>query len=249
MPQVKRAPQPKQVQAQEQQKQPLLKQFTTFTKTTPGFERSLRLIQALSQIASDLSTHNAVTATRWATAKSQIALTRRYFRFLNFIDSFDRVYTLLVHGGDGDNAGAVSTMLDLGKSSALGVYVLLEDLTILHAMGIYPQTPWSIDIQTQAYKFWFWGLALSVIGAMWSLLFSSGSSQSKENENENEKGKGDTSGSRTLVKRVIVDGCDLMIPGSSLGWISMGSEMVGMLMVLSTVVSMGDVWRRANGLN
>jgi len=57
---------------------------------------------------------------------------RRYFRFLNFIDSFDRVYTLLVHGGD--NASIVSTMLDLGKSSALGVYVLLEDLTIVRPL-------------------------------------------------------------------------------------------------------------------
>jgi len=74
MAQVKRAPQLKQVHAQKQQKQPLLKQLTTFTTTTPGFERTLRLIQALAQIASDLSSHNAETATRWATAKSQIAL-------------------------------------------------------------------------------------------------------------------------------------------------------------------------------
>ncbi|OJJ86238.1 PEX11 domain protein [Aspergillus glaucus CBS 516.65] len=245
MAQAKHASQPKQTQLQKQQKQPLLKQFTTFTKTTPGFERSLRLLQALSQIASDLSTHNVVTATRWATAKSQIALTRRYFRFLNFIDSFDRAYTLLVHGGDGD-AGTVSTMLELGKSSALGIYVLLENLTILHAMGIYPQTPWARDIQTQAYKFWFWGLALSVLGGIWSLLFSSGTSaQSRKNEKVTPPS---TTASKTLMKRVIVDGCDLMIPGSSLGWVSMGSEIVGMLMVLSTVVSMGDVWRRANGL-
>jgi len=117
-------------------------------------------------------------------------------------------------------------------------------------MGIYPQTPWSSDIQTQAYKFWFWGLALSVIGAVWSLLFSCGSSKlEKRNEKEKEKVKGNTSTGRTFMKRVIVDGCDLMIPGSSLGWISLGSEMVGMLMVLSTVVSMGDIWRRANVLN
>lgn len=113
-------------------------------------------------------------------------------------------------------------------------------------MGIYPQTPWARDIQTQAYKFWFWGLALSVLGGIWSLLFSSGTSaQSKKNEKATPPS---TTASKTLMKRVIVDGCDLMIPGSSLGWISMGSEIVGMLMVLSTVVSMGDVWRRANGL-
>lgn len=78
------------------------------------------------------------------------------------------------------------------------------------------------------------------------MLFSSGTSaQSKKNEKATPPS---TTASKTLMKRVIVDGCDLMIPGSSLGWVSMGSEIVGMLMVLSTVVSMGDVWRRANGL-
>lgn len=112
-------------------------------------------------------------------------------------------------------------------------------------MGIYPQTPWARDIQTQAYKFWFWGLALSVLGGIWSLLFSSGTSAQSKNEKATPPS---TTASKTLMKRVIVDGCDLMIPGSSLGWVSMGSEIVGMLMVLSTVVSMGDVWRRANGL-
>lgn len=116
-------------------------------------------------------------------------------------------------------------------------------------MGIYPQTPWARDIQTQAYKFWFWGLAMSVIGGVWSLLFSNNDTNSQSKKNENEKATPpSTMASKTLMKRVIVDGCDLMIPGSSLGWISMGSEIVGMLMVLSTVVSMGDVWRRANGL-
>lgn len=117
----------------------------------------------------------------------------------------------------------------------------------LHAMGVYPQTPWASDIQTQAYKFWFWGLAMSVLGGVWSLLLNSGSSVQSKNDNEKRKWRGDTGASKTLIKRVIVDGCDLVIPGSSLGWISMESEMVGMLMVLSTVVSMEDVWRRVNG--
>lgn len=77
MAQLKSASKSKQPQPKQQEKQqPPLKQFINFTKTTPGFERSLRLIQALSQIVADVSAHDAVKAARWATAKSQLALSK-----------------------------------------------------------------------------------------------------------------------------------------------------------------------------
>lgn len=116
--------------------------------------------------------------------------------------------------------------------------------TQFHAMDIYPSTTWINNIQTEAYKFWFYGLALSVLGAVWSL-FTTTTTTSGQSKKRNEK----SAATATLVKRVIVDGCDLMIPGSLLGWMSIGSETVGMAMVLSTVVSMRDVWIQANGLN
>lgn len=93
-------------------------------------------------------------------------------------------------------------------------------------MDIYP-VPWNDTVTMEGFKFWFYGLFLSVLGGVWLLLAGSGTT------------------SKTQMKRVIVDACDLLIPGSFLGWIGVGNAMVGMAMVLSTVLSGGDVWARA----
>lgn len=64
---------------QKQQQRPkaqpsLAQQFNNFTDTTAGLEKTLRLIQALAQIIVEVSSHDVVTAARWSTAKSQLAL-------------------------------------------------------------------------------------------------------------------------------------------------------------------------------
>lgn len=48
------------------------------------------------------------------------------------------------------------------------------------------------------------------------------------------------------MKRVLVDGCDLLIPGAFLGWFGLGDDAVGVAMVVSTVVSGRDIWRGIN---
>lgn len=66
---------PKQQLKQQPKAQPsLVQQFANFTKTTAGLEKTLRLIQALAQIIAEVSSHDVVTAARWSTAKSQLAL-------------------------------------------------------------------------------------------------------------------------------------------------------------------------------
>lgn len=69
----KQPKQPKQPKQQPQQPS-LVQQFANFTKTTAGLEKTLRLIQALAQIIAEVSSHDVMTAARWSTAKSQLAL-------------------------------------------------------------------------------------------------------------------------------------------------------------------------------
>jgi hypothetical protein len=49
-----------------------------------------------------------------------------------------------------------------------------------------------------------------------------------------------------LVKSLIVDACDLVIPGSVLGWIPASTTQVGIVMIVSTLVASGDIWAQAN---
>ena len=52
-----------------------LKRFTNFTSTSAGLERVLRLVQALVQIAGEVTVHNVIAA-RCLVAKSQLGLGR-----------------------------------------------------------------------------------------------------------------------------------------------------------------------------
>jgi hypothetical protein len=52
-----------------------LKQFTNFTSTSAGLERVVRLVQALAQIAAEVTVHNVIAA-RCLVAKSQLGLGR-----------------------------------------------------------------------------------------------------------------------------------------------------------------------------
>ncbi|KAE8373356.1 peroxisomal biogenesis factor 11 [Aspergillus bertholletiae] len=232
-----------------------LRQFSNFTRTTAGLEKTCRLIQSFAQIAIELEiTPASTTIAQWETARSQIALTRRFFRFFSFIDCFSQVYGLL---GGAQDQGLFMTLVEIGRWSCLGLYLVLEDLTILHAMDVHP-VAWNAPVLVEAFKFWFYSLALSVFGAVCGLLFTSSSSRSKTSGNDEKKdtkndekavSKSDDSQSKAqrtaLMKRIVVDGCDLLIPGVFVGWMQISDLVIGVTMVISTVVSGGDAWVKA----
>lgn len=64
---------------------------------------------------------------------NNITTARRYFRFFAFIPCFERVLAIL--GGD-FSSGWILSMIQLAKFSALGVYLVLEDLTIVFSLSL-----------------------------------------------------------------------------------------------------------------
>ncbi|KAL5358770.1 peroxisomal biogenesis factor 11 [Aspergillus floccosus] len=225
----------------------LVNQFSNFTRTSAGLEKTLRLLQAAAQIATEV-TVDQVSALRWGQARSQFALTRRFFRFFNFIDCFERVFSLL---GGHSSDGFLLLAIELVRWSCLGLYFLLEDLTILHAMNIYPVS-WNKPVLVEAYKFWFYALSLSIVSSLWRLVFSAEQpATTKQSKGEKatkaaaEKALAVKGQRNALVKRIVVDGCDLLIPGTFVGWIEASDLTVAMAMVASTLVSGRDVWVNA----
>lgn len=111
-------------------------------------------------------------------------------------------------------------------------------------MNVWP-VPWNTPVLVEANKFWFYALCLSIVGAVVEILGSLLSTGvQKKGKNGGAKG-GRAQPTAPLVKRIVVDGCDLLLPGTFLGWIEAGDFTVGVAMVLSTVVASGDVWARA----
>lgn len=120
-------------------------------------------------------------------------------------------------------------------------------------MNIHP-VPWALSLQTEANKFWFYGLSLSVLGSAW-VLFSGVTGIGNGGANKaSSKSKGSSKSnsirtkrwSSTAMKRIVVDACDLLIPGALLGWTGVGREVVGVGMVVSTLISGRDIWRGVN---
>ena len=95
---------------------------------------------------------------------------------------------------------------------------------------------------------------MSIFGAVYELVFhcilaGNGGRPAAEKGKEKE---GDSKGkpvpsATPLIKRIVVDGCDLLIPGLFLGWTPIGDFGVGLAMLLSTVVTARDIWINVNG--
>ncbi|RJE24116.1 PEX11 domain protein [Aspergillus sclerotialis] len=235
----------------------LLKQFANFTDSTAGLEKTLRLIQALCQIVSEVTLDNAL-AKRCLIVKSQLALSRRYFRFLGFIPCIEGVFNIL---GGNISLGSILTIIELAKFSALGIYFVLEDLTILHAMNVY-LVPWNEPVLIESNKFWFYGICLSILSAVVELLFlfsrpattvtKKRANGAKENGSTKENESSETIQAQKqsqkimpLLKGIVVDGCDLLLPGTFLGWIQADELSVSAAMVVSTIVASGAIWEAA----
>ncbi|KAJ5112784.1 hypothetical protein N7532_000829 [Penicillium argentinense] len=221
----------------------MISQFNRFVNNGAGLEKTLRLIQSAAQVAAVFTVGS--TAVRLTTTKLQLALSRRFFRFFGFIDSFQRVSALLTKEG----MGSVPGWLELAKWTCFGLYFVLEDLTILHAMGVWA-VPWEERVMREANTFWFYALSFSLAGTVYALLFSNstapaskGKNGKKKNGRKNEKAVSRVDSS-ALMKQIVVDGCDLLIPAELLDWMPTGDLVIGSTMILSTLLTGQDIWAK-----
>lgn len=117
-------------------------------------------------------------------------------------------------------------------------------------MGVYT-VPWEERVMREANQFWFYALSFSLLGAVYALLSSPSSGRTskttdgrKKNGRKNEKTDQTTVNSSALVKQIVVDGCDLLIPAALLNWMPTGDLVLGVTMVISTVLTGQSIWNR-----
>ncbi len=119
-------------------------------------------------------------------------------------------------------------------------------------------TTWAAVLYVEAMRFWFCSLILSILVGMvelWSLhgqdvVFGKGGELKGEKSEESATNRKDSLTRerdlkrKKIMKKLVIDGCDLLIPGSTTGWIVASSATVGMLSVVSTVLAGVDIWSR-----
>jgi peroxin-11B len=123
-------------------------------------------------------------------------------------------------------------------------------------MGICTTT-WAAGVFVEAMKFWFYSLSLGIIVGVVQLyqlymepvVVSEKKTEVGEKSKENEKviqmeiTERKEKRSKT-IKKIVIDGCDLFIPGSTTGWMAVSTAKVGMLSVVSTVLAATDIWTK-----
>lgn len=99
---------------------------------------------------------------------------------------------------------------------------------------------WGPSVFREAQKFWFYAIAASFINNAGIGLLRAASEMPKAMTAEERVYNG------LNTKAFIVDGCDLLIPGSFLGWIPVEALYVSIAMSISSIISMTLLWKKIN---
>ncbi|OQU97435.1 hypothetical protein CLAIMM_03365 isoform 2 [Cladophialophora immunda] len=178
------------------------------------FERTLKLLQSLSQIGATFGPPGSHQVLRWTTAGNQFALGRRYLYFFKWINCWMTAYRLLQgskkpsskYSTNGEktqvqftptgfktsgNHDNIKSLLGALKFSLLGMFLFLEMFTILNAMSITDHG-WARSLQLEAWKLWFYSLIVSVSLGLYELfrLSSKPPQALKSGSSKDEKSQG-----------------------------------------------------------
>jgi hypothetical protein len=130
----------------------------------------------------------------------------------------------------------------------------------MDAMGIW-SSDWAPRLFVEAMKFWFYSISFSIFlslvllcSQLWKLSLppkrESGKGE-KTVEAEVDRVATETKQSialwRGLLKKLVIDCCDIFIPGLTTGWLVVSSGTVGILGIISTVLASLDIWERVQG--
>lgn len=102
---------------------------------------------------------------------------------------------------------------------------------------------WAHSIFKESMKFWFYAIILGIVQniiRLWGVLTAAPVAKDREKV----AGRVDSAEAGNLVKTIVLDVFDLMIPGSVTGWIKVGSIPLGISALISSVFSLKGIWNR-----
>jgi hypothetical protein len=117
---------------------------------------------------------------------------------------------------------------------------------------------WGPRLELEANKFWFYSIAFSILVSLYTLVqaFFTPKNTAPATEKTSPEIKTEASSSEAnptvqkevsyvaLSKQLVVDGCDLLIAGSSVDWIIADDVTVGTAYIISSALAGRDIWNR-----
>lgn len=121
---------------------------------------------------------------------------------------------------------------------------------------------WGPHLLLESQKFWFYAIATSLLLSFYQLLFTPTSTkfptlvvnekeattektspaQATNTEKKTVVPAQATTRNTDLYRQILMDGCDLFVPGAAVGWIPIETLSVGIFMSISSVLAMGSMW-------
>ncbi|OJD31858.1 pex11 domain protein [Diplodia corticola] len=149
--------------------------FTRFMNDAAALEKTLRLLQGITQLnisllAAGQTAEAAQVVHVSSTLRTNFALARRYFRLFKWIDSALVAADALRNNEalvDSEREGVLA-FLNISKWSYLGMFLLTEAITILDASGV-KKSSWAPLFFVESQRFWFYSISCSLILTCYNL--------------------------------------------------------------------------------
>lgn len=123
---------------------------------------------------------------------------------------------------------------------------------------------WGPEVLQESLKFWFYALSASILLSIYDIrmTWTTIEAVSEVTQNGQAVGMGDSKkshkttpvsskpssaasiGTASIYKKLLIDCCDLLIPGAATGWIVTDPVTIGVTGCISSLLSMEDIWKR-----
>ncbi|KAB2573861.1 Peroxisomal membrane protein PMP27 [Lasiodiplodia hormozganensis] len=223
---------------------PTVAHYLKFIATTVGRDKFLRTLQYWARFYAWYlyRTNNAqAKVAQYDAVKKNFGMARKLLRLGKFVEHFKAAAV----AADSKGSDAVLKYCTIGRQLGYAGYMAMDNLTVPDVVG-FRKSPNTKKIQEQAYRAWTAGLLFSVVAGVYQLAQlrkRSGAVDEKEAESVVEKKKIQKEGNAAKIQ-LISDLCDLAVPLSALGYVTLDDGIVGLSGTVSSLLGLWSVWKK-----
>ncbi|KAM0788773.1 hypothetical protein ACM66B_002863 [Microbotryomycetes sp. NB124-2] len=211
--------------------------------TTVGRDKLYRAIQYAARFLAFYTLRKGYTkdtVAQWAALKSTLALSRKLMRIGKPLEHLQAAVKSL------DIADPVLKFTALGRQLGYAGYLVNDMLVWAHTAKVRPfTTPTITKINQRAARFWFTGIAFSIVSSVYRLVDLNRREQqarrvrSSEKEVERKAELKAVLAQRSAVRtQLLQDSLDILIPSGTLGYHKLDDGIIGLVGVVTSIMGL-----------
>ncbi|KAI5852773.1 peroxisomal biogenesis factor 11 [Morchella snyderi] len=223
---------------------PTVAHYIRFVSSTAGRDKALRTLQYLARFLSFYLLRKGYKMDAIApfeAIKKQFASTRKVMRIGKNIEHFKAASQAM----DNKSLDPVLRYCAVGRQLGYFTYLTFDALSFLDSSGIYKFAAGK-KLAAEAYRAWFVGLIFSLVGGGYTLY----TLRERERGIVKTIAEGKVEGEKLVKEReatviqIVSDVCDVTIPASALGYVTLDDGIVGMAGTVSSLIGLQAIWKK-----